>query len=145
VRESACYGLDWLHAKGELVEPKLVKLCREDPSPGVRVWAAVALRGSHAQDAIAAYQAGLKSTDRKIWQLCEEELDKTGKLELPLPEHIYSKISPEEYRSMTASAVPRIGREITKGGMTYFEHCEGGRDGIPVRTEWYQVKLPNKQ
>ncbi len=145
VRRNACCALRWLNAKGEIVEPKLLKLCRLDPSPAVRVWAALALDGSHEQDAIAAYQAGLESIDRSLWQLSEEELAKKRKLNLPLPEHIYTKISPKEYKMMMDTGRPRFGRKIKHNDTLYFELYVGGNDGTPVRTEWYRVSLPEKQ
>jgi hypothetical protein len=145
VRRSVCYALSWLHAKGDLVGAKLVELCRNDPSPGVRVWAALALQGSHEKDALDAYQAGLESPDRSLWQLCEEELERMGKLKLPLPEHIYAEIRLGEYKSMKAGYGPRIWRETERNGTVYFECHEGGNDGIPIRYEWYQARLSNRK
>jgi HEAT repeat protein len=144
VRKSVCNALNWLQANGDMVEAKLLTLCRGDRSPGVRVWAALALCGSHKKDAVAAYRFGLKSDDWRVWQLCEEELERMGKLELPLPEHIYTKITPEEYKAMRSSGRPWFGREIKKNGKLYFERYDGGVDGVPICYEWYQVRLPEK-
>jgi len=140
VRKSVCFALRWLDAKGEILEARLLKLCQKDPSPGVRVSAAFALQGSHQEDAIAAYQSGLESTDRSLWLLCEEELAWMWKLKLPLPEHIYTKTSPAYYKGIKANG--RIGRVTKKNGTIYFEEARGGHDGIPLWHEWYKVTLP---
>src|SRR5690242_5123077 len=98
VRVSACYALRSLGVEGPSAEPRLAELCRNDTSLDVRVAAAVALNGSNNALAVEAFIAGLESTETEwVREVCEDQLSRRGKLELPLPKDIYAEISREEY------------------------------------------------
>jgi hypothetical protein len=139
VREAACYALAWLSAKGQTVESVLGRLCRKDPSVAVRVAAAVALGGANDEDAVAAFRLGLQSTDEGLWQVCEDELEKRGKLELPPPGHVYTEISHQRYREMKADRWYWVQRETTKDGIIYLEVVERARCALLYRS-WYRTK-----
>jgi HEAT repeat protein len=140
VREAACYALQWLAATGKSVETPLARLCREDPSVAVRVAAAVALKNSNETDVVTAYQLGLKSTNSSLWQICEDELDKRGKLELPLPDHVYTEISQARYQQIKSDRWYWVQRETTRNGTVYLEVVERVHH-VPLHRDWYKLKL----
>jgi hypothetical protein len=148
VREAACYALQWLDAEGDAVESNLVGLCREDPAIDVRVAAAVALGDSHHDEAVAAFKLGLKSTSLTsvnswFWMRCEDHLEKKGKLELPLPEQVYTEISQEQYREIKARngvGWYRIKRETRQKDTIYLEEEESD-EHAPTLRRWYRTKV----
>jgi hypothetical protein len=46
---------------------------------------------------VSCLQAWPELKNRSLWELCEDRLEQKGKLEWPLPEHVYTEISPEQY------------------------------------------------
>lgn len=142
IRESACYGLQWLHVKGAPAEPLLVRLRAKDPSVDVRVAAAFALGRPPDEKSIAAFKEGIELTqNHSVRSSCENELESIGKLELPLPEKVYAEISRERYQEFLND--PRwytIQRKRKKGDILYFEVVENARHVLLIPT-WYRVKL----
>src|SRR5262249_27742056 len=138
--ERVCYALAALGAKGEAMESALVKLCRDDWSIDVRVAAALALNGSSEEDAVATFKLGLHSAEHPwVRETCEDELEKRGKLELPLPEDLYSPVTYEEFQKMKQDKWYRIERLIEINGMIYFEARENPPHSPGVR-HWYRAK-----
>jgi hypothetical protein len=141
LRETICYALQWLDAKGEPADSALVRLRREDPSVDVRVAAARTLNRPTDEETLAAYRLGLKSTRYgSVREICEDKLEKMGKLELPLPENVYTQISNEQYEEIKADRWYKIRREVKKGDTIYFEAVERPRH-VPAITNWFRVKL----
>jgi HEAT repeat protein len=143
LRENACYALNWLHAGGNGAEPVLVRLRSKDPSVDVRVAAAFALERPDDQESIAAFKAGIEST-QKAWvrESCENQLEEIGKLELPLPEKVYTEISREKYEEIIQDRRwNHVRRKCKKGDILYLEvtHIHGVE--VPVDHAWYWVKL----
>jgi hypothetical protein len=143
LRETACYALHRLHSKDKPAEPLLARLRSKDPSVDVRVAAAFALERPNDQESIAAFKAGIEST-QKPWvrESCENQLEEIGKLELPLPEKVYAEIGRERYKDILKE--PRwnhVRRKCKKGDILYFEvtHIHGVE--VPVDYAWYWVKL----
>jgi hypothetical protein len=140
LRIATCFALQWLHAEDESVRLALLQRCRGDRSVDVRVVAAQALDGSNDASLVAAYRLGLQSTSKDwIREICEDELEKRGMLELPLAEAVYSKISYEEYLTIKRDPRYHIRREIEMDGLIYFEAVERDphRFGIP---HWYRAR-----
>jgi len=144
VRASACYALLWLQAKDEPTQRKLSRLCRDDSSVEVRVAAAVALSGTDEVAVIAALNDGLKSRNRQLWRTCEDELHRLGKLELPLPMHIYTEISLTRYQEMKSDRWYWIQRETTQDNVIYLEIVERVKD-VPLWRDWYRVPIERDQ
>jgi HEAT repeat protein len=118
VRVAACRTLGWI-SPGEAAEPILAQLCRDDRSLDVRIAAAIALaRGD--DDAIAAFRQGLLHDFHR--ETCEDALERQGKLELPLPDQVYTTVSRAEYERWLKSG--QVCRETTKDGAIYFEVIE---------------------
>jgi hypothetical protein len=145
-REDICFALQWLDAKGEPAESALVKLRREDQSADVRVAAAVALERPTDPEAVAAYELGLRLT-KKEWvrELCEDELEKQGKLQLPLSEEIYTEIDIKKYEDLKGYMRITLRREITKGDTLFFEATLRRPDGLSALHDWYKVKVTADQ
>jgi hypothetical protein len=143
LRETICYALRRLNAKGEPTESALVKLRRSDPSCDVRVAAALALGRLADSDAVAAFDVALGSTKNDwVRNLSEEQLEKAGELRLPLPEQIYKEIDAKEYEELKAHLFRKvIRREIKKGDTLFFELVEKHVDGVPDFYYWYRVKV----
>lgn len=145
VREASCYALQWLDANDENTRKSVLNLCRTDPAIAVRVGAALALDGFSADDEVAAFKAGLNANIPHIWQICEDELEKKGNLELPLPEHVYRDISHQRYREIMADRRWYwIQRETTKDGRIYIEVVENVK-GVPLRRNWYRTTAPQNK
>jgi hypothetical protein len=146
VRKAACYALHWADAKGGDIKQALVGLRRDDPSVAVRVAAADVLGDSDDEDSTAAYKLGLQSKDSSLWEVCEERLEKRGKLELPLPEHVYTEIPYERYQEYKSGKLDfyggeRLHRETVKDGTIYLETFAGGHHSPVIRMR-YRTKAP---
>jgi hypothetical protein len=142
VRRRACYALDAAGAKGKAFKEALVRLCRTDPSVPVRVAAADVLDDPDNEDTTAAFRLGLQSDKSWLWETCEDQLEKRGKLELPLPEHVYAEISHERYQDIKAGRGGidgRFRREMTKDGTIYQEAYTDGHHMLVLR-RWYRTK-----
>lgn len=142
LREDACYALQWLHVKGEPAESILVRLRAKDPSVDVRVAAAFALGRPPDQKSIAVFKEGIESTqDPWVRDSCEDELESIGKLELPLPEKVYTEITTGKYSLIIGD--PRgyfVRRKCQKGNILYFEAAKRVHH-VPQPPNWYKVKL----
>lgn len=146
VRARACYALQWLDAgESEPIKSKLAQLCRADPAIAVRVAAAVALETAGGDDASAAFEAGLESEKKALWEVCEDCLERVGKLKLPLPKHIYREITPEKYEQMMADSRWYSFRRETKVDSTiYLEFIERAHH-VPLHRQWARVTLESKE
>jgi hypothetical protein len=98
------------------------------------------LNGSSEKDAVTAFQLGLKSTNHGLWEICEDELDKRGKLTLPLPEHVYTEISHKRYQEIKKhDRWYELVRETTKNGTIYLEVMERAHH-VVLHRDWYKTK-----
>jgi hypothetical protein len=142
LREEACYSLQWLHARGKLPEAALIRLRASDSSVDVRVAAALALDRPTDEDAIAAFKLGIElGSNDWAREICENQLEKMGMLELPLPEKIYTEISPAFYATIISHPDWfTVRRQCRKGDFLYFEAVERGVE-TPDRPWWYRVKI----
>jgi len=107
------------------------------------VSAALILGRPKDKEAVAAFELGLRSTKQGwIREICEDELDKLGKLRLPLPEDVYTAISEEEYERFKErpSWRERVEREIKKGDTIYLEVVTQPAHA-PAFRDWFKVKL----
>jgi hypothetical protein len=143
VRVAVCTALGWIKP-GEVAEPSLTMMCRDDPSVEVRVAAAEAL-GRDDDDAIAAYRLGLVGKNEWLREKCEIVLERLGKLELPLPEEVYGPVSRQDYERWLAAG--KVERHVTKAGTIYFEIVEvvgmrpppGAICAIGSKRYWYST------
>jgi hypothetical protein len=141
LREEACHALRALGANGEPAESALFKVCRTDPSTDVRVAAALAVKRPTDKDALTAFELGVRTTkDSWIREVCEDELEKQGKLDLPLPEGVYALITRKEFEIMKKRFRSHVRRETKKGDTTYVELVESFPDAIPHQTHWFKFK-----
>jgi hypothetical protein len=142
LREDACYALQWLHVNDDPAESALIRLRANDASIDVRVAAAFALGRSPDEKSIAASKEGIQGTQNAwVRQSCEEELASIGKLELPLPEIVYTEISREKYQGIIDDGIGYIvQRKSKKGNILYFEAAKRVRHA-PLIFQWYRVKL----
>jgi hypothetical protein len=144
LRETICYALGWLQAKGEPAESVLTRLRKNDPSTAVRVAAAVTLGRPGDKDAVAAFELGLRSVNADyVRQRCEDELEKIGKLQLPLPEQVYTEISNDKYEEIKADHWYKLQREIRKGDYIYFEAVEKPHHVSFTIVNWYRTRRPS--
>ena len=140
VREEACYALQRMKAKGEGIEEALAGLCRNDASVAVRVAAASGLGRSRDADRLSAYQLGLSSKDNSVWEICEDELEKMGKLELPLPAHLYREISHSRYLEIKSDKWYFVQRETKRNSIIYIEVVERAHH-VLLHRDWYKTKV----
>jgi HEAT repeats len=140
VREEACYALRKVDESGRAAEQALLQVCRTDPSTDIRVIAAFGLPPGHETEVDVALDTGMRATNR-FWlrQDCEDELDRRGKLRLPLPDRIYTNLTVEEYKRMRAYW-SGIRRKTVKDGVVYIEVDEIDHH-VPALREWYRVTL----
>jgi WD40 repeat protein len=141
LREESCYALEWLKATGEPAESVLVNLRRTDPEVDVRVAAASALGRPGDKEAVAAFELGARSTKSSSWvrDYCEDQLEKMGKLRLPLPDEVYGTIDRTGLERMMGLRT-HVRRKIRRGNYVYVEVVEGFPDGVPAQFHWYRMK-----
>jgi hypothetical protein len=146
LRVTICFALQWLHAEDRRAQSALLRLCGDDPSVDVRVAAALALQGSNEAIAVEAYRQGLQFTSKGwIREICEDELETRGKLELPLSGDVYTKLSYEDYQRIKGSPRwYRVQREIERDGILYFEAVEVVPHAPGVRN-WYRTNLSRSE
>ncbi len=139
VRERACYALQRLKVKGGPAEETLARLCRKDSAIAVRVAAGAALGSTHDTDRVNAFESGLESTNKNVWETCEDELERMGKLRRPLPAHVYTEISKAKYQVMKADKWYWIQRETRVKEVVYLEVVERVHH-VVLRRDWYMAR-----
>jgi HEAT repeat protein len=141
LREEACHSLRALGTNGEPAESALFTICRTDPAIDVRVAAVLALKRPTDKDALAAFELGVRTTKNPwVREVCEEELEKLGKLHLPLPDAVYALLRQKEFEIMKKRFRTDVRRKTKKGDTTYVELVESFPDAIPRQTHWFKFK-----
>jgi hypothetical protein len=86
------------------------------------------------------FRLGLNSKDKRLWQVCEDELERMGKLRLPLPERVYTEISQTRYQEIKSDKWYWVQRETSTNDMIYLEVVERVHH-VQLRRDWYKTRV----
>jgi hypothetical protein len=138
VRCEACWVYQWRSIADQKTRDALVLKRKDDPSVLVRVAATFGLEDFQHNDALAALEAGL--LDRQVREACVRELDRHGKLKLPLPAQVYERITPEGFASERAYAWRSVIRHcVRQQGKVYFQLSISIDPAIAFIERWYSM------